>query len=955
VKKTIRLTYIYLLGLVLIMASCIQSDVNVELRDVPDSIDVTDSADSFIFFAETAPDGTGNKLSNTNLWTRSSDLFFYAIERDGSGNFITNTTVQWSLEGSAGTLTVQGGGKSASFKPSSTGNATVTYTVEGVSKSIDITVNHNSAPTLNMTTPNVGVNTVLETEVFNILWTDSDVDDDAQIQFYYSSLSSGQCDLNSPIGIAISEDDGVDSFAWDTTGVPVGVYYICATITDLVGGVDVWNPQALTITDNLPPTFSFTNPTASTIVPAATGINMTWTDDDPDEDATIKIYYKNSSSGACSTGVLLTSTTEDSNVDSYSWDTSTVSSGKYYLCASLDDGFNPVVDIHSSMVSVSRDCNWLGLTNSFEQSTNWSSCNSLTPQATDFLVITATANDPVLSSNVSIYGIAAGGTNQDFTISSGSKLTIDTTINFKSSITFKGDSSTCSNCEIGLLSTNTFVVNDSTLRIESGMTIRSATSSIDLGDGATSGHLEIAGGAGPGEKVQVLSDAPWGFRGFVFNGTSSIKSSAYILNANIDFYHGSNSNTVFGIHFKDNYEVKGLDYISFGNLNYLATHSESITFENCGNGVFTDTDFSNLEYTSHFTWDSSNIKMDATTCTSLPSGAIITMTGASGWGYGSVFEVDPNNLVTWYDEIAGTCVWTGGANSDDWFEPNNWSGCTNGRGNYPDQFNYVDIPSGLSFEPVVDENIVIQGFTTTGGPSGGKLTINSGSRLWLTAGEISTDVVISGFPDNCTDCILAYEKGSILNNATLTLENGLRLRSKSGQSIFNVGDGVTPGHLIINSTSSDKTHWVRSLPHVYYNGGIKVHGQDLANKSSVSVNGYYSQSHHLDPSFEFIDFYEIKKFDNFVTTSAFNWDNLSTRILIQNCDNAVFTDKSWDEIDFYSPAENPFTDEYNIEFMNCTGSLNVGPIDITKMTGGSNASFGMEYSSDPENFLIWNP
>jgi hypothetical protein len=890
------------------------------------------------------------------MWTRDSNLQFYAIERDASGNFITNSVVQWSLEGTAGTLTVQGGGRSALFDPNTSGSAKVTYTVKDLSSSLNITVNYNEAPVVTLTTPSVSLNTVLETDSFALQWADADVDDDADISFYYSPNSSGDCDDSNLIVSGVSENSGTDLYNWDTTGVVPGVYYICAVAEDQVGKVVSWNAQALTVTDNNPPAFSFVLPVSTesnTIVPNSTGINITWTDNDPEEDASINLYYKTVSSGACNTGTLLTSTTEDSAVDNFSWDTTLMPSDEYYICASLDDGFNPVVEIHSSKISVSRTCNWLGASSVYEASSNWANCDSTTPQGTDYILLTATGNDPVVSSDVSTFGIAPGGTQQEIIISSGSKITFNSDINFQSSVTLKGDSTTCNDCEVSLWGDDSFVLNNSTLRLEPGITVYSATSSLDFGDGVTSGHLEIVGGGIPAERVNVLSDGAWGFRGFVFNGTAGIKSTANVSNANITYYHGYSSGDTLGFHFKDHYEVLGLDDVTFGG-DYGDSNTESITFENCANGVFTDSDFSNLEYKMHFNSRSSNINMNPTNCTSIPVAGTITMTGASGWGFGSVFEVDANNLVTWFNETGGTCSWTGATDSN-WFEPNNWSGCINGRGGYPDQFNTVVIDNVPVNQPILVDKIVIQGFATTGTNSGGKITINSGGRLWIAGSEVRSDIVFTGNPDNCTDCEIGYETLSILDGATFSLERGLRLTPRDSLTVFNVGDGFTAGHLVINPNSSDQTHWPKVKPSSYYNEGIKVEGVSGMNTSSVFINGFISPMHSGgNYAIRFENFYEIKNFDNYIIESAFGWDMTNSRVEINNCSDGLFTDKTWDQIDFFSPPEDPFSDAYNIEFSNCNGT-GIGPINITPMSGGTNAGFGEVNALDPENFLIWSP
>jgi hypothetical protein len=952
--KAKYLKHIYFSILAMVFVSCTGSETHIELHDVSKSNSVLGTLNLNM---ETASDGTGSEISNPIIWTRDDDLQFFAIQRDDNGNFQSNTMVQWSLEGSAGNLTVQGGGKSAVFNPLSVGSVKITFTVSGVSTNTNVTVQYNEAPSLTLTSPSGGSNTVLESNIFSINWTDSDIDDDAQISFYYSLASSGTCNSNTQIVNSISEDSAIDTYSWDTTGVAPGAYFLCASVEDQVGVTDFWNTQVLTVTDNTLPTFSFTNPAPSndlTVVPYASGINISWSDADVEEDASIGLYYKTANSGACNTGTLLANTTEDSAVDTYSWDTTLISSNEYYICASIDDGFNPAVEVHSSKVGVSRTCTWLGLTNAYTSTSNWSGCNSTIPQKSDYLLITATTNDPVITSNVEMYGIAPGGTQETLTISAGSKVNIRSDINFQSSITIKGDSNTCTTCLIDLYGYDAYVVNDSTLRLEPGINIMSATSSLDFGDGVTAGHLEVAGGAGPGEEVRFSNVSPWGFRGFVFNGFLGVKSSISFTNAIVELYNGYASSDAKGFHFKDNYEILALDNVKFDE-DYHDTLTNKFKFENCSNGVFTDSDYSNIDFVNHFNSKAHNVEMDSVTCLTIPVAGSISMTGASGYGYGSIFEDDPNDLVNWFNETVADCIWSGAIDSD-WLNPGNWSSCINGRNGYPDQFDGVVIPIGAATQPEISSKVVIGEFRNpTALADGGKISINSGARLWIAGRMSKSDVVITGTPNNCSDCLFSFQDLSILEGSTLTLEKGLKVRQISSHHSFIVGDGVTTGHLIIDPSSADETFWPQIVSYDYYNLGILVRGVDAANKSSLFINGLSSQMHsQTNYAVRLEDFYELKNFDNIKIDSAFNWEMSGSRVEINNCANGVFTDVFWDQIDFMDTKNIAYPTAYTVDFTNCVGA-SVGPINITSLSGGVNLGFGAENANDSENFLIWSP
>ena len=92
---------------------------------------------------------------------------------------------------------------------------------------------------------------------------------------------------------------------------------------------------------NIPPTITITQPDGVGDT-ADTSYSIQWTDSDPDDNATITLYYDTNDSGY--DGTLITSDiSEDSSTNSYLWDTSSVPNGSYYIYAAIDDGTNPVI------------------------------------------------------------------------------------------------------------------------------------------------------------------------------------------------------------------------------------------------------------------------------------------------------------------------------------------------------------------------------------------------------------------------------------------------------------------------------------------------------------------------------------------------------------------------------------------------------------------------------------
>ena len=117
------------------------------------------------------------------------------------------------------------------------------------------------------------------------------------------------------------------------------------------------------ITSNTAPTLTLTEPDGLDDT-ADTSYEITWTDEDPDEDATISLYYDTDNTGTDGT-LIADNISEDDETDSYTWDTTAVSEGSYYIYAVIEDGVNdPVTTYSSNLVTIDH------LDSSNEESTN---------------------------------------------------------------------------------------------------------------------------------------------------------------------------------------------------------------------------------------------------------------------------------------------------------------------------------------------------------------------------------------------------------------------------------------------------------------------------------------------------------------------------------------------------------------------------------------------------------
>jgi predicted secreted protein len=88
---------------------------------------------------------------------------------------------------------------------------------------------------------------------------------------------------------------------------------------------------------------------------ANTAFTITWTDKAPENDALISIYYDTNSSGE--DGTLIVSNIEaEAETNHYTWDTSALPEGDYYLYAVIDDGVHaPVIDYSEGAVTIRHE------------------------------------------------------------------------------------------------------------------------------------------------------------------------------------------------------------------------------------------------------------------------------------------------------------------------------------------------------------------------------------------------------------------------------------------------------------------------------------------------------------------------------------------------------------------------------------------------------------------------
>jgi len=180
---------------------------------------------------------------------------------------------------------------------------------------------------------------------FEINWKDHDPIGKADIAMYYATDNTGQGGTLIESNIPVTDE--TDKITWNTADIPEGKYYIYAVIDDGINpAITAYGRGPVTVErSNTPPTITITEP-GGEIDAADQSFTVTWTDNDIEDNAAITLYYDTDNQGADGT-LIASGISEDDDTDSYSWDTSKIPAGDYYIYAVIDDGTNDTVTGYS--------------------------------------------------------------------------------------------------------------------------------------------------------------------------------------------------------------------------------------------------------------------------------------------------------------------------------------------------------------------------------------------------------------------------------------------------------------------------------------------------------------------------------------------------------------------------------------------------------------------------------
>jgi len=784
-------------------------------------------------------------------------------------------------------------------------------------------------PELAVTTPTVANPKVAQNTSFAINLTASDADSAATVDLYYEGSADATCSGATLITSGLAKT--ATTYSWNTTGVTPGTYYICASISDGTNP-NVYSISPGTVLVDTKPTLAFTSPSSRQNIEVEVNNPLTlgWTTADPEENASISLYYKTSGSGDCATsGTLIAAGLHEDSDTSYSWNTSIITvSGLYYLCALVDDGINAAVSIYdTNPIVLHRNCTWTGATDTnWTTATNWTACASGAPRSYDRILIpTGTPYELTISNRINFGGFHAGVGGGEIIAAAGGIPTIiaNSYATIESSVTLKGATSTCTTCYFSTAANNTTIENGATVTLGTGISLTTGNGlKYYIGTATSAGHLQTV--ANPGNPLEYPRISDW-FSGFVLQGTSTEKSSLSITGL---YVAGASLGPVFN--FVSNYQIDNFDDLYVPSSAALPAF---LSMSNCSTSVFNDTNWTNWYLDP--SGASGYMTTDAATCTGYGP---ITISG-SGSYYGEAFErsSDHANVFSWSNGASFTCTWTG-ANGTSWTDPANWSNCGNGRGNYPDVNDNIIITQTPANQPVITAaRQVIPGRINQGIAlnTEGTISVSPGSTLSFNSldSRIQGSIKIQGTTSNCTSCNISSGEIGIWAPAQLTLGAGIS---------WSTNGRIVPfgGSLKTDSGGLPQNEWPIVDARIETSGGIldvnglQIRRSGIVSDSLLKINVTNSQ---------------IKSLKNVIfDTGTTSNDFAGIYIEIADC-NTAFLDTAWSGLDFVDGLS---AAGRNIKFDNCS-AITPGSITVSKRAGGVNSGYGAAFADDPMGIIAW--
>jgi hypothetical protein len=222
-----------------------------------------------------------------------------------------------------------------------------------------------------------------------ISWDAQDYDNNALISLYYDTDSIG---WDGTLIVSELSEDSINSYVWNTSGVPAGNYYVYALINDSTNPTGFSYSQGkITIThtsgDTIPPNAAVL---LSAITTVSGRVNLVWSRPAPASDSDLPVYYRIyrslSSSGVATAGNYIGRTVDTATtwVDANIPNTSPF----YYSITGIDDSSNESIG-----------SNFLSVTPKYLDRISPSIVTTLQANTTGFLQIRLDWKTPALASD----------------------------------------------------------------------------------------------------------------------------------------------------------------------------------------------------------------------------------------------------------------------------------------------------------------------------------------------------------------------------------------------------------------------------------------------------------------------------------------------------------------------------------------------------------------------------
>lgn len=670
--------------------------------------------------------------------------------------------------------------------------------------------------------------------------------------------------------------------------------------------------------------------------------NLTWDIEDLDSDALVSIYLKENNTGSCNDGQLLVSNI-DFKQGQYNLDTSGLDDGIKYFCVMVADGVNPeIFQFSEKQVFFPKDvCSWTGFVdNQWSNNQNWVGCSAGTPgNSSQVIMLANSLNSAQINSATRINSFAPGIGGGEIVLNSAS-LTVEASSNqIGSSVKIKGYEN-CQNCEFKTYSGSydLYIFNNATLELSHNVTYSGYYSRhIRVGNGASPGHLKTdAGNLGSSDWTTFTGHSN---ARIIVNGVSSSEKSS------IDF-NGANiydvtwcCGTRGRIQFEDFYEVKNFDKLFFSGRQAHFVDS-AVTFKNCSNATFTDTDWTEIHF-KHGEEAGDGFYLG--NCSGIPSASItVSQTGQHNGGF---LAHDPNGILVWKENSSTSfnCEFTGAEDSS-FHKANNWSHC-NDRTGVPDAYDNILVPAGKFVN--IYETVIIKGIS--GGVGGGSIILSYGNPLMITNytdGQIQSSIRFSASSINCSSCSVWMKGIKVTRGATLTLNDGVQFRLRTNN--FSIGNSTNSAHFKVNYSGGNPAMIRKYGDNQGSNGTwrqIDVEGP-VGNPSSIEIENLVLRDY--SPSWtgviNFRGAYEIGEITNLNFYSGKEMKEGYGLFHFHDCTNGEFVETNWDDITFSSPISNG----YNVSLTGTDCHL-MSSLSITGLGTYGNDS----YENDPNNLINW--